>query len=186
MSEFREIITKAVVGKGRKYMKTTHTVTPNHPPTSILGCWVINHAYEAKKNGKYVEIEGFYDINTWYSYEENTKTEVVTERVNYTDDVNIGYRDKNFSGEDLEIVARVMQHPNCLEAVISPNGNKMAVTVEREFVTEVVGETKICVSVNPDGCQEDDQQFEVEAEVDDNEFEELDPNFIIETEEEEE
>ena len=56
----------------------------------------------------------------------------------------------------------------------------MVVTVEREFVTEVVGETKICVSVNPDGCQEDDQQFE----VDDDEFEELDPNFIVEAEEE--
>lgn len=180
MSEFREIITKAVVGKGRKYMKTTHTVEPNHPPTSILGCWVINHAYEAKKNGKYVEIEGYYDINIWYSYDENTKTEVVTERVDYTDDVRIGYRDKGFSGEDFEIIARVVQHPNCLEAVISPNGNKMVVTVEREFVVEIVGETKICVSVNPDGCQEDDEQFE----VDDDEFEELDPNFIVEAEEE--
>ena len=28
---------------------------------------------------------------------------------------------------------------------------KLFVTVEREFVTEVVGETKICVSVNPEG-----------------------------------
>ncbi|MEI4802767.1 outer spore coat protein CotE [Bacillus sp. NPDC077411] len=182
MSEFREIITKAVVGKGRKYMKTTHTVEPNHPPTSILGCWVINHAYEAKQNGKYVEIEGYYDINTWYSHDENTKTEVVTERVHYTDDVKIGYRDKGVSGEDIEIIARVVQHPNCLEAVISPNGNKMVVTVEREFVIEVVGETKICVSVNPDGCEEDDTQFE----VDDDEFEELDPNFIVEAEAEEE
>ncbi|WP_347440301.1 outer spore coat protein CotE, partial [Pseudomonas aeruginosa] len=71
-----------------------------------------------------MEIEGFYDVNTWYSFDGNTKTEVVTERVNYTDEVSIGYRDKNFSGDDLEIIARVIQPPNCLEALVSPNGNK--------------------------------------------------------------
>lgn len=180
MSEFREIITKAVVGKGRQYMKTTHNCAPNHIPTSILGCWVINHSYEARKNGKSVAIEGYYDINTWYSFDDNTKTEVVTERVHYADNVRIGYRDKNFSGEDLEIIARVIQHPNCLEAVISPSGNDLVVTVEREFLTEVVGETKICVNVNPNGCEEDENAFE----VDDDAFEELDPHFIVDVEEE--
>ncbi|AAP10694.1 MULTISPECIES: outer spore coat protein CotE [Bacillus] len=180
MSEFREIITKAVVGKGRKYTKSTHTCESNNEPTSILGCWVINHSYEARKNGKHVEIEGFYDVNTWYSFDGNTKTEVVTERVNYTDEVSIGYRDKNFSGDDLEIIARVIQPPNCLEALVSPNGNKIVVTVEREFVTEVVGETKICVSVNPEGCVESDDDFQIA----DDEFEELDPNFIVDAEEE--
>ncbi|MBO1625023.1 outer spore coat protein CotE [Bacillus cereus] len=180
MSEFREIITKAVVGKGRRYTKSTHTCESNHEPTSILGCWVINHTYEARKNGKSVEIEGYYDVNTWYSFNENTKTEVVTERVSYTDEINVGYRDKNFSGEDLEIITRVIQHPNCLEAIVSPNGNKIVVTVEREFVTEVVGETKMCVNVNPDGCPEAEDNFE----VDDDEFEELDPNFIVDAEEE--
>lgn len=180
MSEFREIITKAVVGKGRKYTKSTHTCDSHHEPTSILGCWVINHTYEARKNGKLVEIEGYYDVNTWYSFDKNTKTEVITERVSYTDEVNIGYRDKNFSGEDLEIIARVMQHPNCVEAVISSNGSNIVVTVEREFITEVVGETKVCVSVNPDGCPDEGMGFE----VDDDEFEDLDPNFILDVEEE--
>lgn len=180
MSEFREIITKAVVGKGRQYMKTTHNCTPNHIPTSILGCWVINHSYEARKNGKYVTVDGYYDINTWYSFDDNTKTEVVTERVHYADNVKVGYRDKEFSGEDLEIIARVVQHPNCLEATISPSGTELVVTVEREFLTEVVGETKICVSVNPNGCGEEDSTFE----VDDDEFEELDPHFIVDVEEE--
>ncbi|MDG4655984.1 outer spore coat protein CotE [Ectobacillus antri] len=181
MSEYREIITKAVVGKGRQYMKSTHTVDPNHTPTSILGCWVINHAYEAKKCGKYVEIDGYYDINTWYSYDDNTKTEVVTERVHYKEEVKIRYRDKNFTGDDYEIIARVIQHPNCLEAIISPNGNKIIVTVEREFLVEVIGETKVCVRVNPEGCRDDDDAY---CEVDDEEFEDLDPNFMLDAEEE--
>ena len=43
-----------------------------------------------------------------------------------------------------------MQQPNCVEAVISPNGDKIIVHVEREFVVEVIGETKVFVAVNPE------------------------------------
>lgn len=180
MSEYREIITKAVVGKGRKYTKSTHTVSPKNVPTSVLGCWVINHEYKARKAGNAVEVYGTYDINLWYSYEDNTKTEVKTEKVTYKDEIKVRYRDSDFSNDKTEIIARVIQHPNCLEAVISPNGSKNIITVEREFMVEVVGETLICVQVNPDGINDEDWEYE----IDDEELEELDPNFIISSEEE--
>ena len=85
MAEYREIITKAVVAKGRKFTQSHHTICPPHNPSSILGCWIINHQYEAQKVGKKVEVHGSYDINVWYSHSDNTKTSVVTERVDYTD-----------------------------------------------------------------------------------------------------
>lgn len=47
----REIITKAICGKGRKFSTVTHTVTPPNGPTSILGAWIINHQYEAVSAG---------------------------------------------------------------------------------------------------------------------------------------
>jgi hypothetical protein len=47
MGEYREIITKAVVAKGRKFTQSNHTISPAHSPTSILGCWIINHKYNA-------------------------------------------------------------------------------------------------------------------------------------------
>lgn len=181
MGEYREIITKAVVAKGRKFTQSNHTICPSHNPTSILGCWIINHKYEAKKSGKTVEIHGSYDINVWYSYSQNTKTEVVTERVSYTDVIKLRYRDDDFM-EDNEIVARVLQQPNCCEAVISPNGNKIIVHVEREFLVEVIGETKVCVAVNPEGCSSDDDEWGMD--VDDEEFEELNPDFLVGSEEE--
>ncbi len=93
MGEFREIITKAVVAKGRKYTQSKHSICPDHHPSSILGCWIINHKYEAKMVGRTVEITGTYDINVWYSYSDNTKTEVVTERVGYTDTIKLKHRD---------------------------------------------------------------------------------------------
>ncbi|GEN54067.1 MULTISPECIES: outer spore coat protein CotE [Halobacillus] len=154
--DYREIITKAVIGKGKKFTESTHTISPSHRPTSILGCWVINHIYNAKKKGDHVEVSGSYDVNVWYSYNDNTKTEVVTERVSYCDHVKLAVKDDNCVHDDFEVIAKVVQQPNCLEANISGNGQKICVEVEREFAVDVIGETKLCVKVDPHGCGHDD------------------------------
>ncbi|WP_170007334.1 outer spore coat protein CotE [Bacillus fonticola] len=180
MADYREIITKAVVAKGRKFTQSNHTVCPSENPSSILGCWIINHKYDAKKKGKTVEISGYYDINVWYSYHDNTKTEVVTEKVPYTDVIKLKYRDPDCFDDD-EVHARVLQQPNCVEAVISPNGNKVLVNAERELLVEVVGETKIVVHVYK-GDYEDEHDWELD--VSDEEFEELNPDFLVGSEEE--
>jgi len=179
MSEHREIITKAVVGKGKKYNKSTHTITPSHAPSSILGCWVINHVYDAKKVKDGVEVSGKYDINIWFSFNDNTRTEVVQESVKYHEHVKLRFRDDNFTGEDCEVIAKSLKHPNCLDAIISPNGNRFIVTVEKEVLVEVVGETKVVVVIAPEGSHHDDDFFDG-----DDEFEELDPDFMLEGEEE--
>ena len=174
MSEYREIITRGVTGKGRKFTQSTHTISPTHRPTSILGCWVINHKYDAKKVGDTVEVVGKYDTNIWFSYNENTKTQVVTETVSYTDVVKLKYRDENSFGDEHEVIARVLQQPNCLEATIDPDSHKIVVQVEREFLCEVIGETKVCVEVHPDALTD-----ETDWDVDDEEFEDLNPDFIV-------
>ena len=149
-NDYREIITKAVCGRGRRLTKTTNYVTPSHKPTSILGCWVINHLYHAKKKSRdVVEVHGTYDINIWYSFNDNTKTEVVSEKVNYCDEITLDKRDENCFNDDEEVIAKVIQQPNCLQCKIEKHGNKIAVEVEREFVVKVIGETKVKVRVEP-------------------------------------
>jgi spore coat protein E len=175
MSEYREIITKAVVAKGRKFSQCTHTISPSQKPASILGGWIINHNYDAQKNGNTVEVEGTYDINVWYSYNENTKTEVVTERVEYVDVIKLRYKDDNFLDDEHEVICKALQQPNCLEVTISPNGNKIIVQAEREHLAEVIGETKVCVHVNPDGYEDNDEEWEELEE----EFEDLNPEFLV-------
>ncbi|MRX70679.1 outer spore coat protein CotE [Bacillus lacus] len=179
MSEYREIITKAVVAKGKKFTQCTHTISPSQKPTSILGGWIINHKYDAHKDGKTVEVEGTYDINVWYSYADNTKTEVVTEKVKYVDVVKLKYRDNDYLDDEYEVIAKVLQQPNCLEVTISPNGNKVIVHAEREILCEVIGETKVCVAlyVHPEGYKEEDEDHWYE-DIDE-ELKELDPDYII-------
>ncbi|GAA0496137.1 outer spore coat protein CotE [Virgibacillus sp. MSP4-1] len=165
--ETRQIITKAVIGKGKKFKEATHTITPHHSPSSILGCWVINHQYKARKKGDFVEVSGSYDINVWYSYNNNTKTEVVSDRVNYSDRVPLVIKDENCISDDLEVIARATQQPNCLECTINEAGNRIVVEVEREFVVEVIGETKVVVKLDPHGYVNDDdfEYDELEAEL---------------------
>lgn len=177
---YREIIAKAVCGKGRKYSKATHTVNPTHKPTSILGCWIINHDYKAKKDGEHVEVEGSYDINLWCSYNKNTKTEVVTDTVKYKDIIPLTITDENTVSDEYDVVVRAIQQPNCLEATIAPNGHKILVQVEREFVGEILSETKLVVAVNPDGIVEEfDDEDNTDYDLDDEEFEDLDSEFLL-------
>jgi len=180
--DYREIITKAVIGKGRKFTKETHHVTPPNRPSSILGCWVINHLYHAKmKSEDSVEIVGSYEINVWYSFNDNTKTQVVTEKVNYRDIVPLSIKDDNSNDDDFDVIAKVVQQPNCLECKIDKKGNKIMVEVEREFVVQVLGDTKLLVKVDPSwdaGKVEDDDDEVWDHEVSDDELEEVEPDFI--------
>ncbi|TMN23641.1 outer spore coat protein CotE [Lentibacillus cibarius] len=178
--DFREVITKAVCGKGRKFTQATHNIQPSHRASSILGCWVINHRYNAKKKSEdTVEVNGSYDINIWYSYNDNTKTEVVTERVTYTDYIPLSVKDDNVLNDDFDVIAKVVQQPNCLECEIDSHGNTIAVDVEREFVVQIIGETKVAVKVDPKGYTFDDDD-DWGFDVTDDELNEVEPNFINE------
>lgn len=179
--DYREIITKAICGRGRKFTKDTHNVTPTHRPSSILGCWVINHLYHAKKkSADSVEVNGSYEINIWYSYNDNTKTEVVTERVTYRDIVPLSVKDENCLDDDFDVVVKVLQQPNCLESKIDKKGNKICVEVEREFVVQIIGETRLMVKVDPTceaaGTDEDDDAWD--HKVTDDELESVKPDFF--------
>jgi spore coat protein E len=150
----REIITKAVCGKGRKFSQVTHTVTPPNLPTSILGAWIINHQYEAVRSGDGVEVVGTYDINIWYSYDRNSKTDVAKETVSYVELVPLSNVDPKHRASTEEVYAESTQEPNCVEANISSSGSSVVIRVEREFEVEMIAETKVCVVVCPGGCDD--------------------------------
>ncbi|KIL39499.1 spore coat protein [Gordoniibacillus kamchatkensis] len=173
----REILTKAVCGKGRKFSHVSHTVTPPNEPSSILGAWIINNQYEAVKSGEHVEVVGTYDINIWYSYDRNTKTDVAKETVSYVEAVPLSYLDKKHKAATAEVSAVATQEPNCVEATISSNGSGVVIRVEREFAVEMVAETKVCVIVNPNGCSDlDDKTVDFGGEGGD--YEDLDPELL--------
>ena len=46
MAIYKEIVTKAIIGKGKKDFKDVYTITPDTKASTVLGCWVINHNFK--------------------------------------------------------------------------------------------------------------------------------------------
>lgn len=102
----REIITKAVKAKENKKFKIKCFLYPEIQPNTILGCWVINHNFSGMNQEGKVGINGAFDVNVWYSYEENSKTEVFTKRLEYKEITNI-----NDIKDTSEIAVRCLTEP---------------------------------------------------------------------------
>lgn len=151
--EYREIITKAVCGSGQRNTKTTNYIMPLHEPNSILGCWIINHEYHANRGeASVVEVHGTYDVNIWYSHDDNTRTDVVKEIIDYCDEIELSSQDRQSYYHEDEVMADVIRQPNCLRCKIEEGD--IAVEVEREFSVNVIGETKVRVKVDGGEVQE--------------------------------
>ena len=163
MAAYKEIVTKAIIGKGKKYFKNSYSLTPEEKPSTILGCWIINHQYKGyQSNGKIV-IEGSYDVNIWYSYDNNSKTSVVTKREEYSESVSVRRRNDEIDTEDTSIIVRSLKQPSC-------NGVEIKDNVEKELGIEIIGETKMKISV-----EDDEEPWEViEDEVSDDTLKEID------------
>lgn len=145
MSNFREIVTKAVLGKGKKNFVTEHVITPEHTPSTVLGCWVINHNFSGEKTGDKVNINGSYDINIWYSYDNDQQTEVIKQTNTYKEVVTVRKNDdKNTNDED--VIIRTLAQPSCSKVEIVDNTIKY--TIEKELGIELVGDTKVRISVD--------------------------------------
>ena len=100
-NNYKEIVTKTIIGKGKKTFKNDYEIIANNKVDTVLGCWVINHHIKGKKEGEYIRINGNYDVNIWYSYDNNTKTDVVNSNVTYEEKVRVRVRDNE---DDYDII----------------------------------------------------------------------------------
>ncbi len=145
MSSYKEIVTKAVLGKGKKVFTHNHFVNVSNAATNVLGCWVINHNFRGNKDGDLITVTGSYDINIWYSYDNDTKTDVVKETFNYKETVNIREKD-GVDYSEASIIVRSLKDPSCKEVHIE--GNKINYKVEEELGIELIGDTKVKILVD--------------------------------------
>ena len=159
MPTFKEIVTKAIIGKGKKYYKNTYTIETENIPTTVLGCWVINHKFKGSEVSGKIVIDGSFDVNIWYSYSKDTKTTVITKKITYSETVVVGQKeDTDASVKD--IIVECLKQPNCINAVAKDK--TITIEIEKELGIEVVGDTKIKVAVS-----DEENPWEI---IDDNEY----------------
>lgn len=143
MASYREIVTKTVISKGKKTFTDSGRKQVENTPSTILGCWVINHKFEGSRNKDTVVINGSYDLNVWYSYDNDTKTGVLKESVPYKETVHIK-NNSNISNQD--VIVRSLKQPSCVKVDI--DGNDITYVIEKELGIELVGDEKVKIAVD--------------------------------------
>ena len=166
MANYREIISKAVISKGKKVFTQQDTVEVNKNASTILGCWVINHQFQGVKQNNQILINGSYDINIWYSYDHDTKTDVIKKTFNYNE--NVKMRDIDGEYDNTSIIVRSLDDPKCVKVNIDNN----IITYQVDFTLglELVGDVKVKVEVDNQLDEydliEENQSNEVVKEID--------------------
>lgn len=162
MTSYREIVTKTVIGKGKKKTIENYDMDNNLNIDNILGCWVINHSFNGNVINNRIEIYGSYDINIWYSYDNNTKTNVMIKRFDYKDNMNIRLKNNSSLNNDSEIIVKCLKMPSVID--VNTDSNKIILTLEKEMGVEVIGDEVVRVSVtdNYDDYEEvDDIDYDI-------------------------
>ena len=163
-SSFKEIVTKTVVGKGRKTFKSQHSLTPENTPNTILGCWVINHNFSGTNRKNEVTVNGNFDVNVWYSYDNDSKTAVTTRSFTYQELLRLRVKDYDSLTNENEIIVRSLKQPTVQDVNIK--GNDVYLSIEKELGVEIVGESKVKIAILEDELPWD--EIEEEPEVDEN------------------
>ena len=168
MAYFKEIVTKAVVGKGKKASEKEYIITPENKPDTVLGCWITNHKFNGNSVNDDIFVNGNFDINVWYSYDNNTKTGVASNTYSYNDKMNVNINDSSLSNKK-EIIVSSLSDPNVID--VNVDGEDIKFTMHKELGVEVVGDTKIKVSAEDDY---DDYEEIIDEEVTNDVFEDID------------
>lgn len=168
MANYKEIVTKAVVSKGKRLFTSNHSITTDKNLSTILGCWVINHNFNGNKINDDIVIEGSFDVNIWYSYDNDTKTDVIKEKVNYKEIIHM----RNVDLDNEEIIVRSLKQPNCVKVDI--DGNKINYVIEKELGVELVSNIKVKIDVS----DEEDPWDEIVDESGSSNIDEVNEEFL--------
>ena len=145
MANFKEIVTKAVIGKAKKTNSMHFSFTPDESVDTVLGCWVIKHNFSGTNQSGKVGVTGSFDVNVWYAYDNDTKTKVNSKKFGYNEILNVPLKDEATLTNTSEIIVRSLKQPTVTNVAVS-DGN-IVLDIEKELGVEIVGDTKIKVPI---------------------------------------
>lgn len=141
---------------------------------NFLSPTVITHKFKGTVVGDKVVIDGNFDINIWYSYDEDKKTGVATKNISYTETVNVKTK-TGTSIEGSDIIVRALKQPSCSNVKIKDD--VIDFDIEKELGIEVVNDAKVKIAIEDDEDPWDTIDDDIE-EVDKKIDEEVKEDFI--------
>ena len=112
--------------------------------TILLSPYIMSHKFKGSEVGGKIVVDGSFDVNIWYSYDNDTKTTVITKKISYSESVMVRQRESTDSTVR-DIMVRSLKQPNCTNA--KENGKSISIEIEKELGIEIVGDTKVKVAV---------------------------------------
>lgn len=129
--------------------------------TILLSPYIMSHKFKGTDVGDKIVVDGSFDVNIWYSYNNDTKTTVITKKIKYSESVMVRQKETTDSTTK-DIIVRSLKQPNCVNA--RENGKSISIDIEKELGIEIVGDTKVKVAV-----EEDEEPWDVIDDVEYNE-----------------
>ena len=112
---------------------------------NFLSPTVITHTMSGvSENGK-VKITGSFDVNIWYSYDDNTKTNVDARKISYTELVNVRLNNDQVLTNNSEILVTSLKNPTVVD--VKSSNNKITYEIEKTLGIEIIGDTKVRVQI---------------------------------------
>lgn len=164
MAYYKEIVTKAVIGKGKKTKSEEYVIETTEKIDNVLGCWVINHNFRGNVSNNTIVVSGNFDVNIWYSYNNNSKTNVMIKKFSYEYPMNVNIKENASLTKDSEIIVRTLEQPSVVDVNIE--NNNIHLTIEKQMGVEVIGDTTVRVSV--------EDTFDDYEEIEEDTMEEMD------------
>ena len=119
---YREIVTKAVVGKGKISNVNTVNVMVSNMASKVLGCWVINHYFvHSFENGK-VFAKGKYDLHLWYGFNNDGDTAIHKQTIDYIEEFPLRMKDGETVSENNEFIIKSVKYPTCSGLTLNDDG----------------------------------------------------------------
>lgn len=136
--------------------------------TKKLSLKTMSHKFKGYKTNEKIGVSGSYDVNIWYSYDNDSKTTVVNKNISYNDLFNVKLKENSDLSSDTDIIVRTLKQPNC--SGVNINGKSITFDIEKELGVEVVGDAKVKIAI-----EEDEEPWdEIEDELSENDIKEID------------
>ncbi|MDD7736356.1 MAG: outer spore coat protein CotE [Bacilli bacterium] len=164
---YREIAVKTLTGKGKLEHYLNKTITLEKDISKTLGCWIINLDYNTEIKNKEIFLRGSFDIQLWYAMDNDQKSDVFIEKVNFFEKVNMFYRDLKTLDDILYPKVFINKYPTCTSMKMTKE-KEVELVIEFVIYVETFQEALLVVSCSDDYKEDISLDEEITMNVNEN------------------
>ena len=166
---YREIMAKTLNGKGKINQVIEKELFISNEISKTLGCWIINLKHEIIRENLDIFVKGSYDIQLWYALNNNQKSEVYNETIEFYEKVNMSYRDLKVIDNEIYTKVYVPKYPSCTSMELDEN-KKIKLKIEALYYVDTFQEALLVVNCSDDYVEDVSIEEEIVMNVN--------PNYI--------